>query len=242
MKIEINNRYYIVLGFTICAVATMVAWFRLSKLEAIVTLSQFSFASGSLIFANTFIASFLAARNNRRLIYKIMFGVTMAFSLTWFMLTLMLPIFIVKDVDINAKIATGLMILFFFYKSAETAKRAVLTAWDKNIAENVYKYLDKNDCSINWEKIKLELGVSLELYWPNFLVPFKSILEALLIIIMILGLSVRNVYPHISLFMIGLPAGIAAACCFQMIIMALTQAHLIRQIETSEQIKIFAKE
>ena len=227
-KITLN---LFLLSAFLLAVAMIGGWILTQNIEN--SIAAFNFvkisATYSLFILLAQMLTFKKAKNE--MLYQLLFLVAMGMAMMWVMLSLFLPVFWIDNIEFTVKIFMAIFFvyvcignLFFAFKSFEEKWKAFENS---NALKNYFPYSEKTD----WEKIALSLDLQGNVYIlgsPKFL---TNVISILMIPSMLLGLSLRNLYPEFSLFAWGIPSSIIAAFFVQMTGYNLAQVVKIKKLQ-----------
>ena len=159
----------------------------------------------------------------KRLIYRILFNVSFALGIVWFMLCMLLPVLWVQSLTNGSKIALFLFLFILCADNILAARSQFESKWKKGGKHFLNKYYDENCRAIDWSEILTEMKFSISLQvWgvPKSLYPAISFIS---VFSMVAGLSFRNVYPTFSFFAWGIPSCLVISIFVQMIGLGIAQ-------------------
>jgi hypothetical protein len=141
-----------------------------------------------------------------RLIYRVVFNVAFGCGIVWFMLCLLLPILWVPSVGVIEKTALFLILLILAIANISKAGAQFAARWKDKGEKALILHYNSKDKTIDWPKVLAPMRLSLELYIPGIPEKMSPFISAAIIIFMLSGLSLRNVYPIFSLYAWGVPS------------------------------------
>lgn len=170
----------------------------------------------------------------KRLIFQIACRLTLLFTIIWFLSSLILPVFWMPNVLIEAKyaIAGSFVIIslwnvrfgFFNFKSK----------WSK-FGRKIFDQSYKNDASmVDWSELLKSLKLSSAHIIPGIPEQLNAVITVAILVFMVLGLNLRNSFPVFSIFAWGLPATILAAYCMYPIGIGIAEIAKVRELEISK--------
>lgn len=166
-----------------------------------------------------------------RLIYRILFNIAFGCGIVWFMLCLILPVLWVEDMDGRAKLSLFLLLFFLCISNMIEAKKQFERKWLDGGEAVLLCCRDVKNSAIDWERVIEALKLSIRLYIPGVPRSMTPFISVVLILAMIIGLSVRNLFPMISLFAWGVPTCVAISILMQMIGLGFAQVAKVILLE-----------
>lgn len=213
----------------LCA-GDLVGWFLTQKLAGSQAAMEFFWVS---VFSTTSVLVlqfWLYAQSRNRLLYQILFLGAGGLALVWYMLCLILPIFWISEIgaDVKISLVSGACFLFLCNGiKGFLCFRKKLGETDVMIMGNY----DQRGKSLEWDKVLWSLKLSLSLYVPgipNSVIPF---ITALMVVSMLVGLSLRKLFPVFSVFAWGIPCIFLSSYLVQIMAGRVAQALKVVELE-----------
>lgn len=159
----------------------------------------------------------------KRMIYRVVFYLTYGCGLVWFMLCLLLPVLWVETISSAAK-----LLLFFFLAVICIANGIKAGAqfkikWMNQGEGELRRNYDQRENTIDWPKVLAPMRFSIALYIPGIPQSMNAFISAAIILLMLTGLSLRNVFPTFSLFAWGIPSCLVISMFAQLFGLAIAQ-------------------
>jgi hypothetical protein len=158
-----------------------------------------------------------------RLIFFVAFNIAFGCGFVWFTLCLFLPIFWVPYIRNSEKIlllsCLGILCVANVLKATSQFKEK----WQADGEKVLLSCYNVRNNAVDWPKVLASMRFSLILYIPGFserIIPFVSFTTILL---MLSGLSLRNVFPVFSVYAWGIPSCLVISMFAQIIGLALAQ-------------------
>ena len=174
----------------------------------------------------------------KEIFFERIFVSSLSAILTWFFLSLSLPILWISSVNQELK---WVLILTFCVTSVKNIifgynllKRKWKTSGE---AEFEIRY-NQAENSIIWDKVVGAMKVEHEIVVPGVSRRFSPLLNFCLVGLMLLGLNLKNIFPVFSVIAWGVPTLIVASLFVQISSFNFFQACKIREIETTKKVII----
>lgn len=236
-----HTRSHVYLSAFMCSVGTLGGWLITNKLaggEASSSLFWF----GTMIMLLVFGAQItLFGIRAKRTIFLILFNAVFSMSLVWFMLCLVLPILWMPNISVATKFTLSLFAVvlcsFNMNKGIDEFSKRWKCVEDQMLGE----YYDRITGLLDWDGLVGKLELSLSIYIPGFPKKLEPVLSVAIVVSMLLGLSLRNIFPHFSVFAWGIPSLIVISLFMQMVGVCLGQLLILRQLEKRDKLIIRPK-
>ncbi len=180
----------------------------------------------------------LSVKGQKRVIYLILFRMTFTFGIVGFMLCLILPLFWVAEIGLNAKISLSLISLGLWMVNVKRGIEIFNLKWADVGKKLLSRYYRESEAEIDWDGIVGSLKMSVTIYMPGVSGALNPIVSILIVISMLAGLSLRNVFPEVSLFAWGVPIIIAISLIVQMLGFGIAQYLKLNALEKEAGIQI----
>lgn len=165
----------------------------------------------------------------KRLIYRIVFNVAFGCGIVWFMLCLLLPILWVPSVGLIEKSIILLILLILSAANLSKASAQFAAKWKVEGEKALTRHYNSEDETIDWPKVLAPMRFSVELHMPGVPEKMNPFVSAAIILFMVSGLSLRNVYPIFSLYAWGIPSCLIISIFAQ--VLGLGLAQLIKLVD-----------
>ena len=159
----------------------------------------------------------------KRLIYRLLFNISFAFGIVWFMLCLVLPILWVQSIGEMKKIALFLFLLIICFDNLIVARKQFDTKWVGKEENFLKKYYNIKRQTIDWPPIVTSMNFSVTLNVRGIPERMNHFVSVALILSMVVGLSLRNAFPTFSFFAWGIPSCLVISIFMQMIGLGIAQ-------------------
>ncbi len=173
----------------------------------------------------------LSYKSKNRTLYLIMFNIAFALALAWFMSCLILPVLWVSTIDAPSKLLLGFIAIVLYYLNIIKGVRIFRSRWAQMGDDLLKKFYDTRNHSIDWDELVSRLRMSVSIYIPGFSTKFLPALYVILVVSMLIGLSLRKIYPTFSIFAWGVPGVLVVSLFMQMIGLAVGQLLELKEIE-----------
>jgi hypothetical protein len=221
----------IFLSFFLASGGTIGGWALTDKLAGDQAGYSFLYVGTSTVMGMIALQTIFYLLSKNRLLYHLLFGVALGFSIMWFLLCLFLPLFWVNAIGVYVKLLMFIGLFFLCVCNASKAFRQFRRKWKKSGEGAFAQHYKGNANSIDWGKVTRKMKLSTSLYIPGIPERATPIIPVLIILSMLLGLDLRNGFPIFSIFAWGIPASIIISIFVQMIGIGLAQALKIWEIE-----------
>lgn len=175
----------------------------------------------------------------RRAYCQALFKAIMALFMAWYLACIFFPLFWMNNIAYFAKITVG---FFTIYLSASNMLYVVAyfeDRWNERGVGVFSKYFNRSSGRVRWEELMRQMGLSIALRIPGVPQKLVSIISGFSIVMMIVGLNLRNVFPVFSALAYGLPCAIIISCCASAVALNLAQASKLRHLEKKFEKKIY---
>jgi hypothetical protein len=172
---------------------------------------------------------FFLGRN--RLIYRIIFNVTFGCGIVWFMLCLLLPILWVPSVGFIEKSMMFLILLTLSMANVSKAGAQFAAKWKDEGEKALIRHYNSIDETIDWPRVLGAMRFSVALHIPGIPEKMNPVISAAIILFMVSGLSLRNVYPVFSLYAWGVPSCLVISIFAQVFGLGLAQIMKLVDLE-----------
>lgn len=177
----------------------------------------------------------LAVMSSARATYLVLFNISFSFGLIWFMLCLILPIFWVSEVDLSAKCILLLASVGLCHVNVLKGVDLFNLRWAMVGTDLLSRYYDRKRSAIEWSSVVGALRVSVSIYIPGVPEKLNTFISVAIVVSMLAGLSLRNLFPLFSLFAWGIPIVIVVSLIMQMIGLTIGQLIALTSLEKKEE-------
>jgi hypothetical protein len=174
-----------------------------------------------------------------RLFLQIAFISVFVTSLLLFMLSLASPILWIAEVGKTLKMFIVSFSAVLFAIKAYEGIRGFEEKWVERKGA-ITKLYNADRRTLDWERFVVSLKLSFSLFPPRVPVWIERGLTVVLVFSMVVGLSLRKVYPIFSVFAWGVPCIIASSTLVQIMAVNIMQAVKVMQLEKAMGVKIEA--
>lgn len=183
----------------------------------------------------------LLFKGKNRALYLVMFNIAFALALAWFMSCLILPVLWVRSIDELTRLLLGVLAVALYCSNIMKGVQIFKLRWAAVGDELLKKFYDQRGHSIDWDGLVRGLKMSVSIYIPGFPRKLLPVLYVLLVVSMLIGLSLRKIYPMFSTFAWGIPAAVVVSFFMQMIGLAVGQFLELKKMEKKGNILIRPK-
>jgi hypothetical protein len=169
-----------------------------------------------------------------RLIYRIVFNVAFGCGIVWFMLCLLLPILWVPSVGFIEKSTIFLILLILSIANVSKAGAQFAARWKDEGEKALIRHYNSNDETIDWPKVLAPMRFSVALHIPGIPEKMNPFISVAIILFMVSGLSLRNIYPIFSLYAWGIPSCLVISIFAQ--VLGLGLAQIIKLVDLERKI------
>lgn len=167
----------------------------------------------------------------RRLIYRVVFNIAYGCGLVWFMLCLLLPILWVETISATAKLVLLFFLAVVCIGNGLKAGIQFKAKWKSQGESGLNRNYNVKENTIDWPKVLAPMSCSMELYIPGIPKSMTPFISLAIILLMLIGLSFRNVFPIFSLFAWGIPSCLAISMFAQLIGFGVAQVAKLVSLE-----------
>ncbi|MGK5023143.1 hypothetical protein [Janthinobacterium sp. RB2R34] len=171
-----------------------------------------------------------------RLLYQLLFMGSMAWTLTFFMLSIILPVFWLSVMAVPAKAILAAVFAAIFLYNLVVGWRLVNRRWADLAAPAFEQEFNPRDGSVNWDKVVRKMRIEPAILIPGVPAKWAAAVWIVFIIGMITGLVIKSHWPAFSAFSWSIPLVLITACLSQVSGAAFAQAVKVRAIEQDRNI------
>ncbi|OBV41288.1 hypothetical protein [Janthinobacterium psychrotolerans] len=171
-----------------------------------------------------------------RLLYQLLFMGSIAWTLTFFMLSIILPVFWLSPMAVQAKGLLAAIFAAIFLYNMVFGWRLVNRRWADLAAPAFEQEFKPREGSVNWDKVVRKMRIEPAILIPGVPASWAAIVWIVFIIGMIAGLFMRSCWPAFSAFSWSIPLVLITACLSQVSGAAFAQAVKVRAIERDRHI------
>lgn len=159
----------------------------------------------------------------KRMIYRVVFCIVYGCGFVWFMLCLLLPVLWVDTISSIAKLLLFSFLVVICIANGIKAGVQFKMKWKIQGESRLQQNYDEKENTINWPKVLAPMNFSIELYIPGMPRAMNPLISPAIILSMLTGLSLRNVFPTFSLFAWGIPSCLIISMFAQLFGLAIAQ-------------------
>lgn len=235
---KVSGNLLVISFFLLCA-GSAIGWAITSRVSGDQAGTEFLYLSFTLtpLIYIVQAALFLIARD--RLFLQIAFISVFGVSLVWFMLSLALPILWFREVSQSVKVTVVMSSLMLFFIKGREGWRCFERKWIER-KPFVLEHFNLQHQTLDWDKFLETFRLSYSFLPSAFPVWIERFLTIALVVSMIIGLSLRKMFPVFSVFLWGIPCIIASATLVQIIIINFVQSLKVVGLEKTIGMKINA--
>lgn len=209
----------------------MGGWALTGKLAGDAAASAF-FRAGLLVLLMMTAAQFaFFLLGRKRMIYRVVFHIAYGCGLVWFMLCLLLPVLWVETISPTAKFLLFLFLVAISIANGIRAGMQFKKKWESQGEGELQRNYDRKENAIDWPKVLAPMGFSMKLYIPGIPEAMSPFVSLAIVLGMLAGLSLRNVFPTFSLFAWGIPSCLVISMFAQLFGLAIAQIGKLMALE-----------
>lgn len=219
--------------FSVLAMGTTVGWLITEELaggEVGAAFLKFGSIFALIIFL---IQSTIFVVAGRRVLYQLIFLISAAFSIIWFMMGFFIPLLCTERVGVEFRVLIAALLIFLSISNILEAVNKFNEKWAARARPERHMMPGNEECEkiIDWDGLVRTLKLSHDPYIPGVSQGAAGVIFCLMIVLMFLGFFLRPIYPTISAFSVGVPFAVIGAYFFQIIGFNVAQAKKIRFLE-----------
>lgn len=208
---------------------------RLAGKDAGLSFLKFSGLVALMIFVALIVLYKMA---ERRVICLTLYNVTFSVNLIWYTSCLFLPIFWMPSIDIGIRAGIGVFVLCHYYANVVKGMRLFETRWMRVQGDLLRRHYDRKNQILDWDRVVRSLKLEVSLYVPGVPLQLNPILCLVSIVSMLLGLSLRNLFPVYSVFAWGIPIMIINSVFVQMMGLGVSQVLMLHAMEKKDNVEL----
>ena len=171
-----------------------------------------------------------------RLLFQLVFNGLMGFTLLFFLLSIILPVFWLSPMNALAKAILAAIFVAILLYNLVFGWQIVHRRWADMAAPAFEQEFKPKNGSVNWEKVVRKMKVQPEIILPGVPEKWKAAVWIVFIIGMIAGLVMKSTWPAFSAFSWGIPVMLVGACFNQLSGAHFAQAVKVHAIEKDRNI------
>lgn len=171
-----------------------------------------------------------------RLLFQLVFNALMGFTLLFFLLSIILPVFWLSPMAVPAKATLAATFAAIVLYNLVFGWKIVNQRWAAMAAPAFEQQFKPRDGTVNWDKVVRKMRIEPAIILPGVPAKWSAAVWIALIVCMIGGLVMKSTWPAFSAFSWSIPLVLVAACLNQISGAAFAQALKIRAIEKERNI------
>lgn len=213
----IRNISFKLLGicFFVLALGTVTGWLITEDLAGEKQGAAMLIVGGAvslLIFAIQLTLFLLAGK---RIFVQLLFLASGIFSVAWFMCCLFVPLLWMDAVAVEVKLlmVSGLLVLSGF--NISESFRRFNDRWDDQQESIRDEKLRRDGKLIDWDELIRSMNLSVDIYIPGVSPGICAALSVMMVVSMLVGFFLKNIFPVFSAFAWGIPSALVVTLFFQ---------------------------
>ena len=174
----------------------------------------------------------------RRVIYLILFNIMLFVDMIWFTSCVFLPIFWMQSIDIGVRLGIFVFAVGLYWINIVKGMRGFEIKWMSVERDLMRRYYHRKNQVLDWDGVARSLKLVVSLYIAGVPEKLNPILYIASIGSMLLGFSLRNVFPICSVFAWGIPVIIINSIFLQMIGFGISQIYILSAMEKKESVEL----
>jgi len=219
------------LSLSLLFVGTVSGWAIVEKLNGAEEDLEFLYFGATVTAVIFCVQCGIYIRMRGRVFLGLLFLATFGLSLCWFMAALFIPLLWVDIVGWETKLMMVLLLIGLIASNVAESFRIFDRKWSALEDSLRVTILKRKDGFLDWDNLILWMKFSPDLYVPFLPKSLSAFLSVIMVLSMLTGFSLRNIFPEVSVFLVGVPAAIAISYFFQQIGFNLAQARRVRALE-----------
>lgn len=174
----------------------------------------------------------------QRVIFLVLFNITLFINLTWYLSCLLLPIFWMGSIGVSAKLGICLFALCLYYVNVAKGMHIFKVKWEIVASQLMRRHYDRKHNVIDWENLVRSLKLEVSLYVPGVPEKLIWIIYVLSLVSIFSGFALRNAFPVYSVFAWGIPVILINAIFMQMIGCGISQFFMLSAVERKDSVML----
>ena len=188
-------------------------------------------------FAAIFLCQCLVfARARTRLLYQLLFLGLLGWTMTSFLLSIILPVFWISPMAAMWKVVLAAVFAAILMYNLAFGWRTLNQRWAELGAAAFEREFKPRDGTVNWDQVMRTLRIAPAIVLPGVPARWSAAVWVAMAAAVIPGLLMKSSWPAFSAFSWGMPAILIAACFNQYSGSWFAQALTVRQLEKQGQI------
>lgn len=228
-KMENLSFGHILMSLFLSIAGTVGGWALTGKLAGDKAALSFVLVGSVVVFAISCIQVIFFALGRNRVIYRVVFNLAFGCGVVWFLLCLLLPILWISSIGSIEKALIFLFLLIISIANVSRAGMQFKARWKEKGEEALTRCYNSKEKTVDWPKVLAPMRFSVALHIPGIPEKMNPFISAAIILFMVGGLSLRNIYPIFSLYAWGIPACLVISMFSQ--VLGLGFAQIIKLID-----------
>ena len=171
-----------------------------------------------------------------RLLFQLVFNGLMGFTLLFFLLSIILPVFWLSPMDVWSKVVLAAIFAAILLYNLVFGWQTVHRRWADLGAPAFEQAFKPKNGSVNWDQVVRKMKIQPEIILPGVPAKWTAAVWIVFIIGMIAGLVMKSGWPAFSAFSWSIPVMLVSACFNQFSGAFFAQALKVRAIEKDRHI------
>lgn len=182
---------------------------------------RFAVLVSSLLFI---IKIFIYYKSRKNPCYILLFKCSIGVDLAWLLTCCFLPYFWIDYVNKLIKCTVLVLYIYICIANMHFATKNFLEKWRSLCAVEFERNFKYSGGSIDWENFAKSLNFTVGIFVPHIPEKFDEIMSVIIVGSALLALALRGSHPALSMFALGVPCSLGAACCLQISVYYFLQA------------------
>lgn len=231
MKMSNKLFPYVYLSTFMCVAGVAGGWAITHKLAGGGAALSFLKFGACMVLALLSAQLILSMKGQRRAIYLILFNMAFIAGVVVFLSCLILPLLWVPAISFKVKSSFLLISAALWICNVKQGIKIFDGKWKDVGGKLLLRYYRKGESQVNWNGIIGSLKMSITIYMPGVPEILNPIISIFIVVSMLAGLSLRNVFPEASLFAWGIPIVIVISLVMQMVGSGIAQILKLNDLE-----------
>lgn len=170
--------------------------------------------------------------------YQLLYIASFSLIIVWFILCLFLPIFWMGSINVGAKILAACILLLVSITNVAVAANRLDEKWNRKGATMFDQLYKCHESYVDWNKVINSMDISPVVFVPGMPQRWSPVLGIFIVVFMLIGFNLRNIYPVFSVFAWGIPCTVIASFFLQVSIYNVKQSGKVNFIQKSKNIKL----
>lgn len=223
--------------FILLAMGTVTGWLMTEELAGERQGAAMLMVGGvvSVLISSIQLILFLLA--GKRIFVQLLFLASGIFSVAWFMFCLFVPLLWMDSIAVEIKLSMAAALVLLSGSNVVESFRRFNEKWDGQKESVRNGKLRRNGKLMDWDRLIRSMDLSIDIYIPGVPSRVCVALSVLMVVFMLVGFFLKDIFPIFSAFAWGIPSALVVTLFFQVAGYHAAQACRVKRLEQKFNLK-----